>query len=99
MRFGDLGAPELILCVLALVLVFGASKLGDLGGALGKSVREFKRAQQGDDAGADEATVAASASHVAADARPAVAEYRPQNGNRDIVQPAAGAASRLGEGS
>ncbi len=43
MRFGGLGAPELILIVLAIVLIFGASKLGDIGGALGKSVREFRK--------------------------------------------------------
>ena len=50
MRVGGLGAPELILIVVALVLVFGAGKLGDIGGALGKSVREFKRAQRDDEA-------------------------------------------------
>jgi len=43
MRIGGLGAPELILIVLAIVLIFGASKLGDIGGALGKSVREFRK--------------------------------------------------------
>lgn len=53
MRIGDLGGPEIILIVLALVLVFGAGKLGDIGGALGKSVREFKRATH------DEATATA----------------------------------------
>ena len=44
MRLGSLGPMELILIVLAIVLIFGASKLGDLGGALGKSVKEFKKA-------------------------------------------------------
>lgn len=43
MRFGPLGAPELILIVLAIVLIFGATKLGDIGGALGKSIREFRK--------------------------------------------------------
>jgi sec-independent protein translocase protein TatA len=43
MRLGSLGPVELILIVLAIVLIFGASKLGDIGGALGKSVREFKK--------------------------------------------------------
>lgn len=54
MRIGDLGGPELILIVLALVLVFGAGKLGDIGGALGKSVREFKRASHDDAPAAEE---------------------------------------------
>jgi sec-independent protein translocase protein TatA len=56
MRFMDLGAPELLLIVVVLVLVFGASKLGDIGGALGKSVKEFKQASQGDDAAPTTAT-------------------------------------------
>jgi sec-independent protein translocase protein TatA len=43
MRLGSLGPVELILIVMAIVLVFGASKLGDIGGALGKSIREFKK--------------------------------------------------------
>jgi TatA/E family protein of Tat protein translocase len=39
-----------ILAIVVLVLVFGANKLGDVGGALGKSVKEFKKATQEDDA-------------------------------------------------
>jgi sec-independent protein translocase protein TatA len=54
MRLGSLGPAELILIVLAIVLIFGASKLGDLGGALGKSVREFKKATKDDEAEAAE---------------------------------------------
>jgi sec-independent protein translocase protein TatA len=46
MRFGSLGPVELILIVLAIVLIFGASKLGDIGGALGKSIREFKKSSR-----------------------------------------------------
>ena len=34
---------HLTLLIVVLVLLFGASKLGDVGGALGKSIREFKR--------------------------------------------------------
>lgn len=49
MRLGSLGAPELILIVVAIMLVFGTSKLGDLGGAVGKSVRDFKKATTQDD--------------------------------------------------
>ena len=43
MRLGSLGPVELLLIVMAIVLIFGASKLGDIGGALGRSMREFKR--------------------------------------------------------
>jgi sec-independent protein translocase protein TatA len=42
------GPELLIILVLALVL-FGAGKLGDVGGALGRSIREFRRASNEDD--------------------------------------------------
>ena len=40
---------HLTLLIIVLVLVFGASKIGDVGGALGKSIREFRK-----EAGKDE---------------------------------------------
>jgi sec-independent protein translocase protein TatA len=44
----DLGPAELIIIFLVIALVFGGSRLADLGGALGKSVREFRKAIQED---------------------------------------------------
>ncbi len=38
-----LGALEIALIVVAVVLVFGVGKIGQIGGALGKSIREFRR--------------------------------------------------------
>ena len=41
----DLFAPShLILLLLVILIIFGPSKLGDVGGALGKGIRDFKRA-------------------------------------------------------
>ena len=41
----DLFAPTHILVLLLVILViFGPSRLGDVGGALGKGIRDFKRA-------------------------------------------------------
>jgi sec-independent protein translocase protein TatA len=41
----DLFAPSHLLILLAIVLIiFGPSKLGDVGGALGRAIRDFKRA-------------------------------------------------------
>jgi sec-independent protein translocase protein TatA len=41
----DLLAPtHLILLLLVILVIFGPSKLGDVGGALGKGIRDFKRA-------------------------------------------------------
>lgn len=38
-----LGLPELLLIVVILVLVFGVGKLGDMGKALGRGIREFRQ--------------------------------------------------------
>lgn len=38
-----LGGLEIALIVVAIVLIFGVGKLGQLGGALGKSIREFRK--------------------------------------------------------
>ncbi len=41
----DLFAPShLLLLLLVILIIFGPSKLGDVGGALGKGIRDFKRA-------------------------------------------------------
>ena len=40
-----MGAWEIILIVLVIVLIFGAKKLPDLARALGRSVGEFKKGQ------------------------------------------------------
>ncbi len=39
---GILQPTHLILILLIAVVVFGPSKLGDLGGSLGKAIREFR---------------------------------------------------------
>ncbi len=39
-----LGAPELLLILIIALVVFGPGKLPAIGGALGKSLREFKDA-------------------------------------------------------
>ena len=41
---GRIGAPELIFIALVIILLFGAKKLPEIGNALGKAIREFKRA-------------------------------------------------------
>jgi sec-independent protein translocase protein TatA len=40
----------MLLIILAIVLlIFGPGKLGDVGGAVGKSIREFKKSTHDDD--------------------------------------------------
>jgi sec-independent protein translocase protein TatA len=36
------GVPEMIIIALIFVLLFGAKKLPELGGAIGKSIKSFK---------------------------------------------------------
>jgi sec-independent protein translocase protein TatA len=43
------GMPELIVILVIVMVVFGAGKLPEIGGALGKSIRNFKKASEGKD--------------------------------------------------
>jgi sec-independent protein translocase protein TatA len=38
-----LGVPELLIILVVLLLIFGATRLADIGGSLGKGIREFRR--------------------------------------------------------
>lgn len=42
--FGSLGFPELLVILLIVILVFGASRLPELGKGIGKGIRNFKDA-------------------------------------------------------
>jgi len=41
---GQIGMPELIVVLLVVIILFGAKKLPEIGSALGKAIREFKKA-------------------------------------------------------
>ncbi|WP_419699728.1 twin-arginine translocase TatA/TatE family subunit [Mucilaginibacter sp. NFX135] len=45
---GGLGAPEIILIIIAILLLFGGKKIPELMRGLGKGVKEFKDAQNGE---------------------------------------------------
>ena len=42
--FGNLGAGEIILIVLVILILFGAKKIPELAQGIGKGMREFKKA-------------------------------------------------------
>jgi sec-independent protein translocase protein TatA len=44
----DIGPMELGLILLIILVVFGAGKMPQIGGALGKSIREFRKASRGE---------------------------------------------------
>ena len=46
---GQIGAPELLLFLLIILLLFGASHLRDIGGAMGGAIRDFRSAVSGAD--------------------------------------------------
>ena len=40
----SLGVPELVIILVIVLILFGAGKMADIGGALGKGIREFRKA-------------------------------------------------------
>ena len=54
-----IGPTELIIILVIVVLIFGVGKLGDVGGALGKSIREFKKGMGDDEKAAGKEDAAA----------------------------------------
>ena len=67
---GPIGPFEGLIILAVVVLIFGVGKLGDVGGALGRSVREFRKAaKETDDSEVliSESTVDSTASVAPAD--------------------------------
>jgi len=54
----DIGVPELLIIALVVLLLFGPGRAADLGGALGRSIREFRRESR-DGGGTDGANTTA----------------------------------------
>ena len=50
----NLGPTELIIILVIVILIFGAGRLAGLGGALGKTVRDFRQAVKDGEASEDE---------------------------------------------
>jgi sec-independent protein translocase protein TatA len=65
---GPFGLPELILILLIVVLVFGVGRLPEVGGAVGKSIREFRKTVQEPDDARSADTTSAPPSDVSASA-------------------------------
>jgi len=70
-----LGAPEMLIILVLALVVFGPSKLPQLGDALGKGIRNFKRATDGHD---DDAPAAAPVERAALSAHAPPAEVEAQ---------------------
>jgi sec-independent protein translocase protein TatA len=48
-RMFGLGMPEMVVILVLALLVFGAGKLPEVGGAIGKGIRSFKKAVSEDE--------------------------------------------------
>ena len=44
---GRIGPMELVIIVFAIIMLFGVKRLPEIGRALGKAIREFKKSVQG----------------------------------------------------
>jgi len=44
-----MGWPEIVIILVIILIVFGVGKLPQVGGALGKGLRAFKKGQAGED--------------------------------------------------
>ena len=53
--FGRLGLPEIIVIVLIIILIFGASRLPEIGRGIGRGIRNFKDATREGSSGTDKA--------------------------------------------
>jgi sec-independent protein translocase protein TatA len=43
------GAPELVIILVIIVLLFGVGRIGKIAGEVGKGIREFRQGLAGDD--------------------------------------------------
>jgi sec-independent protein translocase protein TatA len=49
MHFGTLGGWEWLIILVIVIIIFGVGKLPQVGGALGKSIREFRESSASKD--------------------------------------------------
>lgn len=47
--FRSLGWQELVIVLVIVVIIFGVGRLPQVGGAIGKGIRAFRKGQSGDD--------------------------------------------------
>jgi sec-independent protein translocase protein TatA len=44
----DIGLPEILIVLVIVIVIFGPGRIANLGGELGRSLREFREGLQGD---------------------------------------------------
>lgn len=48
-----IGPTELVIILVIILIIFGAGRLPEIGGAVGKGIRAFKRGQSGEEGAGD----------------------------------------------
>ncbi len=81
----DLGPAELLLVLVVLMLVFGGSRVAEIGGSLGKGIKEFKKATRDDDPGDPFVETASAAAAVASEPASETAASESSNAPAGIV--------------
>ncbi len=65
--FKSFGPMEIGLVLLIILIIFGVGKLPQVGGAIGKGIREFRKSSRGEDEGESKADSKAAALPPASD--------------------------------
>lgn len=71
---GPLGIPELLIIAFIVVLIFGVGRLPEVGGAVGRGIREFRKATKDEDESTDASAKAAGGTSAPPESAPAPAE-------------------------
>ena len=61
-----IGVPELVIILVVALIIFGPGKLPEIGGALGRGIRDFKKSMEGDDAKGEAAQIDDKSARVSA---------------------------------
>lgn len=81
----NLGPTELIIVLVLVIIIFGVGKLPEVGGALGKSIREFRKANDE----AEDKTKQEEAARAEADKKAKDAEFEREVARRREAERAA----------
>jgi sec-independent protein translocase protein TatA len=79
-----LGPMELVVILLVLVMLFGATRLADLGGSLGKGIKEFRKAVKEEDEEGGNAESAPASTDTQAQAQ--ATAFNGADGHQETVQ-------------
>lgn len=66
----SIGAPELLIILAIVVVLFGATRIGDLGKGLGRGIKEFRKELRDDDEDAKKKTETTVATTTTEDKKP-----------------------------